>query len=348
MSELIDALDSDVRLRLDPTVTPVVASADKVHLRAGPWAGPIITLEDESRSGTLAPIVEQFDSGASIADIRETVDGTEEEAVRQIAAELDSKNLLRRADEGTEQDRSPLPLRFSADDLQVLASKSVLVVSSGDIGPSVVAKLSRAGVGEVRVLHRREEGTEREFSSADAVEAWDEREQSVADAVESADVVVAATQQPWAAAAERANELALDSGTPFTHAEVTGYDVVVGPTVLPGETACYECYRHRRNNNIGAPGEYPGFERTAVGREGVVSDYLPLSDIAAGFLVVDVVNLLCYGHGYTVGSVLTVDAATLSVESNDVLRVPRCDACSDVVDDIGRDSLFSPDDLVKQ
>jgi bacteriocin biosynthesis cyclodehydratase domain-containing protein len=364
MTSDIAKLDADAAVGLDPTVVPVVVSADEVHLRAGPWAGPIVTLQDESRDGKLARVIEEFDAGASIADVVATVEGVEERAVRAVLAELDAKNLVFRADADTdgdahtdadadtdadtERDRSPLPLRFAADDLDALAATSVLVVSSGRIGPEVAEGLHRAGVGEIRVRHREDDGTDGEFSGADEVAAWAADDSSLADAVEAADLVVAATQRPWCAAAERANELAVEAGTPLAVAEVTGYDVMVGPTVLPGETACYECYRHRRNANVGSAGDYPAFERTACGRRGGVGDLLPLAEIAAGLLVTDAVNVLCYGHGYTVGSVLTFDMSDLSTASNDVLRVPRCETCSRVADSVGRDSLVAPKDLVER
>lgn len=343
MNDAVASLSSTTRVRLDPSVVPVVLSPDHVQLRAGPWAGPILTLRDEEYSGTLGPAIDQFDGGASIADVTAAIDDVDEETVRQLLAAIDEKNLLQRAGAAGTKEPSSQPLRFGRDDLATLASKSVLVVSSGEIGPRVVEMLTDAGVGEVSVCHRHDDGTAGAFESAMAVSTWDDEAQSLPDLLERVDLAVTATDRPWAAATRRVNELALEAGTPLARGTVTGYDIVVGPTVLPGETACYECYRHHRNTTIPSPETYEEFERAAAGR--TIDTRLPFSAIAAGFLVTDVVNVLCYGHGFTVGSVVTYDMAGLSMEANDVLHRPRCEACSDLTAGIGQDALFTIEDL---
>lgn len=341
------SLDRTVPVRLDPTVVPVERGPDEVQIRAGPWAGPILTLRDDGGDGTLVSVVEELDSGASVSDVAAAVEGASESDVRDVLAELDRKNLVRRGRGTSATDRSPRPLRFAADDLDALATKSVLVVSSGPIGRTVTGMLSQAGVGEVLLRQRRVAGTGESVQGTDDVATWDEVA-DLARLVDDVDLVVTATRQPWRAATTRVNELAVGSGTPLARAAVVGYDVVVGPTVLPGETACYECFRHHRNATVPEADAYRSYETAAVGREGGVADRLPFSAVAAGLLVTDVVDVLCYGHGFTVGSVLTFDMATLSMEANDVLRVPRCDACGEVDGPIGRDALFTVEDLVKR
>lgn len=347
MNNDIKLLDPHTRVRIDPTIVPVIVDKDEVHLRAGPWAGPIVTIQDESHDGTLAATIKMFDSGASIIDVLETVENIEESDVRKILAKLYSKNLLRKIDGNIEREPSPLPLRFSRRDLDELSSKSVLAVTSGNIGPNIVDKLARAGVGKVHVRHRQNDGTGDEFTSADEVETWEDK-QTTSDVIETVDVIVTATQQPWSPVIKHVNELAVETGTPLACTEFTGYDVIVGPIIIPGETACYECYRHRRNNNIGLSDTYMGFEQSAVGGNNGLTDRLPFTDIATGFLVTDIINLLCYGHGYTVGSIISFDMSSLTMSSNDVLRLPRCEVCSEVAETISLDSIISPNQLIEK
>lgn len=344
MTDAVASLSASEPIRIKPTVVPVVASPDEVQIRAGPWAGPILTLSDESRDGVLAPLIELFDAGATITEAVATVDGVNETDVRAVLSELDGKNLIERT-ESSQRDRSPLPLRFSRSDLEPLAEASVLAVTDGRIGPTVVEMLADAGVGSIHARHRNAMSTEPDFEAATTVDTWDEDDGSIADLIEQVDLTVTATERPWRAAATRVNELTLTTGTPATYAEVTGYDVVVGPTVLPGETACYECFRHHRNQSVRGADSLADFERAAADSGAAVADRLPFGAIAAGFLVTDAVNLLCYGHGYAVGTVVTYDMSSLSTESNDVLRMPRCSACSDVAESVGRDPLFTVSEL---
>jgi len=346
MNSPSESVGSDQQIGINPTIVPVVLSANEVQFRAGPWAGPIVTFEDESNDGTLASVIEQFDGGASIEEVMTAVDGVSEQEVRQVVGELHAKNLIKRMDGHTEIERSPRPFRFSIGDLQTLTSKSILVVSSGQIGPTIVDMLVDAGVGTIYVRYRGDDGTAGSFDPGTNVGTWRGADPSVAELVNKVDLVLASTQQPWREAAARTNELAIDSSTPFAHAEVTGYDIIVGPTVIPGDTACYECYAHHRNQNVKETEAFDAFMDDATGREDVVAERLPFTQIAAGLLVTDIVNVLCYGRGFTTGTVITYNMIDLTTETNDVLRLPRCNACSELDNTVGRDALFTIQQLL--
>lgn len=341
ITDAIDSLSSDTTVRIDPTVVPVELSADEVHFRAGPWAGPIITLRDEGRDGTLASVVAHLDMGTTIGEIMNRVEGVNELDVRHILSELDRKNVLRKMNGDSVVDPMPLPLRFAQSDLKTLKSTEVLVMSSGEIGPLIVEMLASAGVGNVFVNHRRDDGTSGTFDGATTVQAWDESEPQINDRVEEVDLCISATMQPCPGASTLVNKLALKAGTPSVYANVTGYDITIGPTVLPGETACFECYNKHRTGNMSSGDGYEAFEQVAKNRTGTVTDCLPFAEIAAGFLATDIINFLCYGHGFTVGSIVTFDMSNLSMESNDVLKFPRCDICGELNDTLGRDALFT-------
>lgn len=347
MSDGDEEFDRGSRPQIEPTIAPVMLSPDEVHFRAGPWSGPRLTLSDEEREGKLADLIDQFDGTQTLETIFERFDDEDEPTIRHVVRELANQDILT---DGTKTastpatDRSPLPVRFSLSDRAVLDSKSVLVVSSGAIGTHLTSMLSDAGIGGITVRHRERD----RFDESASAEELDPETDSLRDEIAAVDMVVVGVDDPWPTALEQVNAIAQETDTPFVYTEVVGFDVNIGPTVIPGETACYECYRQQARMNIDSPDRYEAFERQASDRSRTTGAVLPFAQIASGFVVTDVVNYLCYGYGYTVGSVISYGMNDFSFESNDVLRMPRCESCDRTQTDHGTDSLFTVETLVSE
>lgn len=128
--------------------------------------------------------------------------------------------------------------------------------------------------------------------------------------------------------------------------QIRGFDGIIGPAIFPGETACYECFHERMLSNIPNIGGYRALEYEKEENSLATASLPMFSRAVAGYLSLDVLYLLSYGIGYTSGRVVTVNSLDLSTEVNEVLKLPRCDAC-------GRDSrvdasrFVSLEDMVK-
>lgn len=340
-------LDRDARPRIDPVVVPVTISPDEVHFRSGPWSGPIATLTDESRDGTLAAIVDSLDGTLTAGEILDRFDRADEDDIRTVISELEDRKIVSDAAESPDTavvERSPLPVRFSQRDRDVLDAKTVLLVSNGRLCDRLASMLSRAGVGTVDVRH----GGDMPTDSSVTGRIFDPTDERLRADVRAADMVVFAVERPWRSAVERVNAAVQDTGTPLLCAEAVGYDLSVGPTVLPGETACYECYAARRRMNLEAPERYDEFERQMDAPFGPFEGALPFPELVGSLAATDAVNYLCYGYGFTVGKTITVDVSSFAFEANQVLRLPRCDACGPHEGEVGYDSLFTVRSLVER
>jgi hypothetical protein len=53
----------------------------------------------------------------------------------------------------------------------------------------------------------------------------------------------------------------------------------------------------------------------------------PLVDIVAGFISTEAINVMGHGTGNLNGKVLCIHLPTLTFEIDDVLKLPRCEAC---------------------
>jgi len=102
----------------------------------------------------------------------------------------------------------------------------------------------------------------------------------------------------------------------------------VGPLIVPGETACFECLRARQNSHLADPEiqratEYRAFEGQ------LVNGFHPsmasvLGDIAAFELT------KFYGRvpRWRVGTLIEVNLLIPSIVTRKVLKIPRCSVCS--------------------
>lgn len=103
-----------------------------------------------------------------------------------------------------------------------------------------------------------------------------------------------------------------------------GEVAIVGPFVNPPETPCFECYRRRRaaRSTIGA---------TFLNLQNVSHDEVvlrPLTTLLAAIAAIQLDNWCESGNPHIPGAVqaVTLDKG-LTVETEYVLRVPRCEAC---------------------
>src|SRR5581483_7409525 len=117
------------------------------------------------------------------------------------------------------------------------------------------------------------------------------------------------------------NRAALDAGT--TWMQVLPFDgrmAVVGPVVVPGQTACHECFRLRRDSTIA-----PFADRTSGQYAGAPA----LDAVLAGLAGMVALRWLAAGDVTDAGVLVAVELATeLRCTRHFVYRVPRCPACS--------------------
>jgi len=117
------------------------------------------------------------------------------------------------------------------------------------------------------------------------------------------------------------NRSARDAGT--TWIQVLPYDgrmAAVGPLVVPGQTACHECFRLRRDSTIA-----PLADRTSGRYAGAPA----LDAVLAGLACFVALRWLAAGDVTDAGVLLAVELAPeLRCTRHFVYRVPRCPACS--------------------
>ncbi|GAB3042199.1 TOMM precursor leader peptide-binding protein [Natronobiforma cellulositropha] len=310
----------------NPAFVPVQLDPNTVHIRIGPWTGPVYTLSDADGDAQLARLVEQLDGEQHVETILESFDEDDRVSIASLLVDLHEKDVvLDQSQADPRYAHMPLRRRFANRERRRLEELDVLVVNSGTMGAQIATDLREFGVGEVAALQpvasasdSRIEACADEMFDPEALEA----------AVSGADFVVYAGDRPRPQLTDTINRVAHETKTAWSSVQIHGFDGIVGPTVFPGETACYRCFEKRQLSNVVNNVGYERYAEYVDDAADAVQARVPgFSRLLAGYLVLDLANVLPFGTGYTAGRVFVVDGIHLSVECNDVLKYPRCEVC---------------------
>lgn len=131
----------------------------------------------------------------------------------------------------------------------------------------------------------------------------------------------------------KVNSLSIETGLHWMITkQFSGYNGHIGPILIPGETACYNCLELRTKSNLSFYSEYKSFEKWVVNREKRRAEKYgtipPFTGIIAGYTALEVLKYLTNIQVPNVlGSFLSVNFFTLEVEPHKVLKVPYCSEC---------------------
>ena len=125
------------------------------------------------------------------------------------------------------------------------------------------------------------------------------------------------------------NALCVNSGRHFLPVLLKNLVGYVGPFVVPGETACFECLQARQNSHLKSPELVRAVEESVFDRQQVVGFHpsmaTVLGDIAAMELTKFYSGVL---PSWNIGTLIEVDLLDIRVTGHRVLRIPRCPICS--------------------
>lgn len=113
---------------------------------------------------------------------------------------------------------------------------------------------------------------------------------------------------------------------PVVLQDLIGY---VGPLVVPGETACFDCLRIRRNSQIHDEKPRCFTEAVAFEGQGVVGFHPSMASIVGNIAAFELIKLYSEALPLSkVGTLIEVNLLATEVKARKVLKVPRCPTCS--------------------
>lgn len=321
-----------VKPALEPGVRAVALSADRIRFETSHWGGPSHTLHDEAGEGVLWQLVELLDGSRTVAEAATECRTVDEPEVREFVAGLFDLGVLYDASDpasryarhcGAEMEAQTTadPREKTTADFREIAS--LLLVGGGTPGTLAAMSLADAGVENVTFVRPAGSGgAEPSASGIDAVQTADDEER-LPSLVSSADFVLVVTERPRSKLCDEVGSAAQSTETPWLPARASGSKAIVGPLVVPGTTACHECYRTRSAANAS---DVAAIEAT---RAGDARSTVPfgLRHVLVGLALDALGRFVYYGSERLPGRVERFDLRTGTMESETVLPMPDCPVC---------------------
>ncbi len=127
-----------------------------------------------------------------------------------------------------------------------------------------------------------------------------------------------------------ANRRAVEERSPILFACVAEMRLRIGPLVVPGETACYECFHQRLRAGLAFREEFDAYlaQNTTLDTAGTDSRAGLYARLGATLVASQIVSYLLGATQYCLLElVVDIDPLGLEVTKSRVLRLPRCEVC---------------------
>lgn len=319
-----------------------IRTPDDVEFRTGSISGAACVVSDPERRGLLGPIVERLLT-LDAAERRPWNDA-EAELLEEFVPELRASGIIETDGPPEAPDagrRFPAPMLGKA-----MAEARIAVVGHGVLGQAVRALLTGMPCGSITVIESASvaeageaaglRGFRPEPPSAAAVPERSlprpRSDAQWAEAVGGHDWVVAAQDCFEPEELTALNKAALQRSMPWSLVCFDGYEGWVGPTFVPRQTACFDCFQRRLFAGAAEPKHVFMDPRVRVHR--VPSPWSAGPETVAWVSLITSMFALeliaaTQGRGFTLNNFLVVHRLNLTFQRELVLRMPRCPACSD-------------------
>lgn len=113
---------------------------------------------------------------------------------------------------------------------------------------------------------------------------------------------------------------------PIVLRNVVGY---IGPFVIPGETACFECLRARQNANLRDPDAQRVAEAEAFKGQRIVGFHPSMASVLGDLAAIELIKFHSGALPRTpAGTLIEVNLLATELTARKVLKIPRCPVCS--------------------
>lgn len=246
----------------------------------------------------------------------------------------------------------------SAEDAQRrLQSATVLISGLGGAGVALASALAAAGIGKLILAdsHQVHQSDVRlgylgsalgmaraqalaaalRGSPCDAVVAVDrcvEHDEDWDSLIASSQLVILTSDNMALSGYERTNDSCLRLGRPWISARIDRNVGMIGPYVVPGQTACFACYELRARANADHASDHESIYRHWHTVQDCPPNWPvlpPATQLLGNQLALDALRVIGGQRlSAAYGKVLHIDLDSLLCQAHEVLKLPRCPACS--------------------
>lgn len=350
--------------RLIAGVEIVPLSADRLMLRS---FDTTLVLSGEFVTSTLHQLLLQLDGRLDVRDLVKEVGPDFRLEVEALLLELEKKGLLVSGapTNSLASSASALLPREAAywelqtgsalDAEQRLAAASILICGLGGIGTTIAKALVAAGVGRLTLLDaaavsqhdigfgfekgdvgriRAEALADRLTGGSTVAGLQDDLEtlSGCSDILSAVDHVVMCSDTMSLPAVDRLNAACLTAGTAWLPVRVDRNSAIIGPYVVPGDTACFTCYELRNRANSDYPDDHGAifhFRTTSSACAGPWPALASFTAVIGHLVAIDLLGVIA-GRKLpaALGRIIHMSPGGFTSKHHEILKLPRCPACS--------------------
>jgi bacteriocin biosynthesis cyclodehydratase domain-containing protein len=316
--------------RIKRYVSVIGHSPDTVELRIGVWNPISHILNDDERSGTLYRILSILRGEFTTSEIAHRT-GVPKSKIEDIIRQLKSLNVIEYQSESS----IDFYLNYAIPTLQpkVDKNKKIKLIGSPSLSGIIHGLLEQTGYFDA--IQVMPDDQYQELQKASRSQSWDKDslvfEKLVRQYEDWRDyyVVVASNHiDPFFMQAVNRICFALD--LPFFTTSIDGPFLFIGPTIIPGKTACWECLETRVTMNLRNSPAYLNYKNALLDGKVDAVDFYPekiIQSLLASHASMEILNYCLTGSSFTINKIMSVYLPTMEIVFHEIFKVSTCKAC---------------------
>ncbi|MCL4541044.1 MAG: TOMM precursor leader peptide-binding protein [Chloroflexi bacterium] len=344
-------------MRLKRHYSIVAHSPDVVELRHGTWNPISLTLTDSNEGGHLLGVLRRLDGHATTKEIAtaegipvEDVEALVDQLIEMRVVEEQSSNILDYYLDHLVPNLLPYQQRPHADGRRAAAILCGDPLLTEPIQRTLEAcqqgDLYTVGVGDSDLQHLLRSRAAQWLSDPLAL-----HEDSIAFGSWQDHLLIWCSGTVHPLELQALNRLSMLRRFPVLYAAIDGPCLLVGPTVIPGRSACFDCFSARVLMNLREAASYQRYKQALV--EGHVYGATPpintvLAPMLSSLTAFEAVNFLLTGANFTVNKVLSIYLPSFEFTFNEVLRLPTCPSCAPEPERDDRELFFAVQSILTE
>lgn len=317
-------------VRLKRYVTVIGHSPDTVELRVGVWNPVSHILSDDESSGTLYKILSLLKGDLTITAISQKV-GIPASKIEDTIAQLAQLNVIEYFPESSIDFylNHVIPaLRPRTDNI-----KKVKIIGSQSLANIIHGLLEQCNYFDsIDVLPA--DGYEKLQTSSRA-QSWERDSLAFEQLVSQYEswkghYIVVASNQVDPLVMQAVNRICFALDLPFFYTTIDGPFLFIGPTIIPGKSACWECLETRVTMNLRNSASYLNYKNALTHGRVHSIDYYPekiIQHLLSTHASMEILNYCLTGSAFTVNKVLSIYLPTMEIVFHEIFKVPSCKAC---------------------
>lgn len=343
------------KLVLNPYIKVVLCSEDEILIKHSVRSHFSLVIKDEKRTRLLGKILKNFKIPTSVEDLV-TKNIIKQEEIKDMVELVDifsSKNILIKPSE----DIMNVYFKSILKSETQLSQYTIGIIGVGYLGFRILCELLKLGPKKINFCDERKvKNTEMEtkffdvndlkvnesyvnitksyisskrYDNSEGKELKLDDEEGMVSFFKDIDFAVLSLEFFSPTIFHTINKVAIATQKPWALVYVDGSEGIIGPIIIPGETACYSEVEIQRESTIKFKDEYLLYKEYLEDEKiDVPNLVLPLYlNVVSNWATIFISRFLINKDPSLIEKVVFINFEDLSINFSQVMKLPRCPAC---------------------